>query len=119
MAGETERFELRRNQEIKIAERTETFTEAGQTEPLRFQRNEDGLTIQVSGTATEFTAIVERCTDVVAGNWAPADNERFTGDLSAGIPPRQYHEPSRGFWRVRVEAISGGSATVVLTGEEG
>lgn len=106
--------------EERFLEYTETFSATGNTDPLRYERSDEGIVIQLSGTATSFTAIVERATlDPGAGtpNWAPADSSPLSGNASTGIAPVRYDEPVRGWWRVRITALSGGNLTVYIAGK--
>lgn len=96
----------------------EVLTNTGVTQPVRLQGQ---VVVQVSGTATSVSAIVEHCTRDPASteaNWAPADDTAFSGDLSAGMAPRPYAEPAVGWWRVRVSSISGGDCKVSIIGEK-
>lgn len=106
--------------EERFLEYTETFTTTGSTDPLRYERSDEGIVIQLSGTATSFTAIVERATNDPAGgspNWAPADSSALSGNASTGIAPVRYDEPVRGWWRVRVTVLTGGNLTVYVAGK--
>lgn len=85
-----------------------------------FVRVQGDVVVQISGTATAITAKVERASrDPNSGevNWAPAETETFSGDLSAGIPPRAYFEPATGFWRLNISALTGGNCKVSIIGE--
>ena len=96
----------------------EALSAVGVTEPVRLQGS---VIVQLSGTATVLTAIVEHSTrdpSTSEVNWAPADDNVFSGDLSAGIAPRPYSEPAIGWWRVRVSEISGGNCKVSIIGEK-
>lgn len=87
--------------------------------PVRLQGR---VVVQVSGTATDIVAVVEHATrDPGSGeeNWAPAEDEPFSGDLSAGIPPREYEDPAVGWWRVRVPTLTGGAVKISIIGEAG
>jgi hypothetical protein len=89
----------------------------GSTDAIRLQGD---VVVQLSGTATAIEAWVEHATRDPASaeaNWAPAEDDAFLGDLSAGIAPRPYIEPATGFWRVRVVSISGGNCKVSIVGE--
>lgn len=102
-------------------ERTELFdtlSAPGSTDAVRLQGN---VVVQVSGSATSLTAIVEHATrdpNTSEANWAPADDTGFGGNLSAGLSPRPYVEPATGWWRVRVTAISGGNCKISIIGEK-
>lgn len=96
------------------------FSAPGSSTPLRLRANDNGVIFQLSGTATAFEAVVERSTrDPIrqTPNWAPAEEEQWTGDLTAGTPPRVYNEPARGWWRLRVIAVSGGNLQLNIIGE--
>lgn len=103
------------------SERTELFdtlTATGQTDPVRLQGR---VKVQLSGSATSLTAIVEHATrdpGSAEANWAPVEDDPFTGDLSAGMSPRPYDDPAIGWWRVRVTAISGGNCKISIIGEK-
>lgn len=104
----------------RFLEYTETFAATGSTDPLRYERSDEGIVIQLSGTATSFTAIVERATldpAVATPNWAPADSAPLSGNASTGIAPVRYDEPVRGWWRLRVTALSGGNLTAYIAGK--
>lgn len=90
---------------------------AGATDAVRLQGD---VVVQISGTATAITANVERASRDPNGaevNWAPAEGEAFSGDLSAGISPRAYFEPATGFWRLNISALTGGTCKVSIIGE--
>jgi len=91
---------------------------AGSTTPQRFSRVEDGVIVQLSGTATAITAIVERSTrdPAVDANWAPVEADPITGDLTDGIPPKRYWEPGIAFWRIRFTTMTGGSVQISMLG---
>lgn len=95
----------------------EILSSVGQTEEVRLQGD---VIVQLSGTATAITAIVEHATRDPGSsevNWAPASDDPFTGDLSAGMAPRPYVEPATGWWRVRIASISGGNCKISIIGE--
>lgn len=95
----------------------EILSDAGQTEEVRLQGD---VIVQLSGSATAITAIVEHATrdpGTSEANWAPASDEPFTGNLSAGMAPRPYVEPATGWWRVRIASISGGDCKISIIGE--
>ena len=52
-------------------------------------------------------------------NWAPAEDEHWTGNLVTGTAPRVYNEPARGWWRLRVISVSGGNLQLDVMGERG
>ncbi len=117
MTGETTKLNIK----DKSDERTEFFEileAAGTTSPaIRLQGT---VTVQLSGTATEISAVVERSSRSPGSgqeNWAPAEDETFAGDLSAGIAPREYTEPAIGWWRVRVLTLTGGDVKISIIGE--
>lgn len=119
MSGGTKQFTDLPNGE-RFLEYTETLATTGNTDPLRYERSDEGIVIQLSGTATAFTAIVERATlDPGSGtpNWAPADATPLTGNASTGIAPVRYDEPVRGWWRVRVTELTGGNLTLYIAGK--
>ena len=114
MAGKTDKITI-----AGVERQTfyEELSEAGVTSPpTRFTQD---VSVQLSGTATDIVAVVERSSqDPGSGeeNWAPVEGETFTGDLSAGIPPRAYIEPAAGWWRVRVSTLTGGYVRVSMAG---
>lgn len=117
MAGTTNFLTVRDNNDG----RTEFFEQldgAGTTAPaIRLQGT---VTVQVSGTATDLVAVVERSSRNPGSgdeNWAPVEEEPFAGDLSAGMSPREYAEPAIGWWRVRVPTLTGGHIKVSIVGE--
>lgn len=95
----------------------EELSEAGVTSPaIRFVGD---VTVQLSGTATNIEAIVERSSQDPNGasaNWAPAEDEPFSGNLANGISPRPYVEPAVGWWRVRVPTLDGGYVRINMSG---
>lgn len=105
----------------KNDERTELFevvSVAGvSSQSVRLQ---GAITVQVSGTASNVKAVVERSSGDPGSpkeNWAPAEDRPFEGDLSQGMAPREYAEPSIGWWRVRVPTLSDGSVQISIVGE--
>lgn len=85
------------------------FIAPGSSNPLRLRESGNGVVFHLSGTGT-FTAVVERSTrdpQRSAGNWARAEDDDWAGNLSTGVAPRVYNEPARGWWRLRVTALSG------------
>lgn len=106
------------NQKGGLAEYSEDFTAAGSSDPIILQRTDDGVLVQITGTATAIEAVVERSTEDPAGtpNWAPAETTPITGDLTAGIAPRRYLEPARAYWRVRFVTVTGGSLKLYMVG---
>lgn len=96
------------------------FSAPGSSDPLRLRENDNGVVFHLSGTATAFSAVVERSTrDPTRDtpNWAPAEDEPWTGDLTLGTAPRVFNEPIRGWWRLRVTAVSGGTLYLNIMGE--
>lgn len=109
------------NIEPSNSERLEFFeimSGAGVTSiPVRLQGR---VVVQVSGSATDINAIVERASrDPGSGeeNWAPAETQSFVGDLSLGMPPRGYQEPAIGWWRLNVRSLDGGDVKVSIIGD--
>lgn len=95
----------------------ELMTSAGITGHLRLQGD---VIVQISGDATNIVATVEHATrdpGTSEANWAPAEDTGFSGDLSAGIPPRSYSEPATGFWRLNITTLTGGNCKVSIVGE--
>lgn len=93
-----------------------SFNAPGSTDPVRLAKD---IVVQISGTATSVDAVFERSVtdpNASANNWAPAEDEHFTGDLTVGVAARQYFEPIQGFYRFRIIAISGGTAIVSIIG---
>lgn len=125
MPGTEELFTLPKcNQgDEKLVDFNQDFTTPGaSTPPQRIQQNANGVLFQISGTATSFEAVVERSTrDPIRGtpNWARAEEENWTGDLSQGVAPRVFNEPARGWWRLRVVSLSGGNLQLNIMGERG
>lgn len=94
------------------------FTTTGSTEWAKFQ--DTMVIVQLDGTATSVTAIVERTTldpnrsDVFY--YAPADDTPITGDPSSGISPSIYQEYGVAWWRVRLTAVAGGTCVASMSG---
>ena len=104
----------------KMVDFNQDFSVPGSSDPLRLRESDNGVIFQLGGTATAFEAIVERSTrDPIrqTPNWAPAEDENWTGDLSSGVSPRVYNEPARGWWRLRVISITGGALQLNIMGE--
>lgn len=80
----------------------------------------NNIAVQITGTATSITALVERSTKnpADAANAAPADAP-ITGSPVAGIQPVPYLEPGVAWWRVNVTAVAGGDAVIALSGTAG
>mgnify|MGYP000039955376 FL=1 len=94
----------------------QTFTGTGSTDPVRLARD---IVVQLSGTATAVDAVLERsfADPTAANSWAPAEDEHFTGDLSAAlVAARGYFEPIQAYYRVRVISLTGGNCTVSIVG---
>ena len=93
-----------------------TLSAPGEMDWVQFVTTD--VVAQIEGAATSVTAIVERSVfnpyEQVT-NGAPAA-EPITGNPATGISPSVYVEPALGWWRVRLTAISGGSATISLSG---
>lgn len=95
---------------------SQTFAAPGSTDPVRLSHD---IVVQISGTATAVDAVVERSFAdplFAANSFAPAEDEHFSGDLTVGIAARQFFEPIQAYYRVRVIAVSGGTAIVSLVG---
>lgn len=99
----------------------ETFSDTGEIGPFEFTRSDYGIVLQITGTATTFTAIPERATvdPTTAGvNWAPVDELPLSANLTSDpLTPIVYNEPSRAWWRVRITTLSGGNVTISVEGE--
>lgn len=117
MTGTTERHTVRNSEDVKL-EFYELMSATGSTDPaIRLQGT---VVVQLSGTATDIVAIVERSSRDPGSaqvNWAPAEDDTFSGDLSAGIAPRAYTDPAIGFWRVRITTLTGGTCKVSIIGD--
>lgn len=115
MAATTERVTINGHERMKLFEQLD---EAGSTDPIRLTGR---INVQIAGTATSIVAVVERASEDPNGdrvNWAPAEADTFSGNLSAGIAPRIYVEPADGFWRVRVTTLTGGYVRVSIVGDD-
>ena len=107
----------RHDEEALFVEASQTFTAPGSTAPIRICGD---MVVQVSGTATSFKAMYERCPgDPVQtpNGYADADHEYFEGNLSEGIAARRYHDPLGAYFRVTVLEISGGDAVIQFRGQ--
>lgn len=123
MPGTKETFDIPRDgQSPKVmVDFNQDFDAAGSSDYVRFQESEAEVVFHLSGTATSFVAVVERATrDPVrdTANWAPAEDEQWTGNLATGVAPRIYHEPLRGYWRLRIISMSGGNLRLNIMGEQ-
>lgn len=116
MPATISRFELRDRPADKV-ELYQLMTATGSTDAIRLQ---GGVIVQLSGSATSIIAKVEHATqDPATGeaNWAPAEDDAFSGNLSAGIAPRPYLDPASGFWRLTITTLAGGNCKVSIIGE--
>jgi hypothetical protein len=75
------------------------------------------VVIQIGGSATAINATPLRSPDGAADNYAPA-GEDITGDPSDGIQIKRYVEPSVGYWKLRVNSITG-TAKIHISGSSG
>lgn len=77
------------------------------------------LAVQITGTASAVTAVVERSTfdPGETANTVVVDNEPITGNPSTGIFPVVYEEPGAAWWRVRLTALTGGMVNVSISGK--
>jgi len=94
-----------------------TLNAAGVTDWVCLSSN---VSVQITGTATAITAIVERSTrnPVVGANAAPASDAPITGSPVAGMSPIPYAEPGVAWWRVRVTDVNG-DVVIALSGTAG
>jgi hypothetical protein len=113
-----ERYQARAVGDLEYFEEATVLAAIGRTPSVRLRGD---ITVQITGTATEATVRVERASvlsdPAQAAAWAPADAYPF--DLT--IDPRQaevlpYREPTIGWWRVRVLAISGDTIQINIAG---
>lgn len=78
------------------------------------------LVLSLSGTATAVTVQVQRSPTppdrLGNASWAPAD-VAVSGSLATGVLPVEYIEPTFGWWRVNVTAVSGGTVSASLSGQ--
>src|SRR3546814_14441482 len=102
MAGQTERIAFKRDSDEDVfVQYTEKFEAPGTTKAMKFQRSrlpEDGVHLQIAGTATDIAVVVERSTNEPCGanpHWAQATFDPITGDLSAGIAPFRRQQARR------------------------
>ncbi len=103
----------------KLVEYDYDFTGPGQSKPLRLRDSDRGVVFQISGSATAFEAVVERSTrdpSRETPNWSPAEEGGWAGAAS-GVAPRVYDEPARGWWRLRVISVIGGTLQLNIIGE--
>lgn len=82
---------------------------------------EGDIALQITGSATSVTAVVERSTRNPSGtpNPAPLSSDTITGNPSTGMNVASYYEPGAAYWRVRLTALSGSGVNVsfATTGE--
>lgn len=97
----------------------QTLSVTGATDWVQFQ--DTNIIVQIDGAATDIVAVVERSaldpSKYTDATWAPADDLPITGDPSSGLSPFVYIELGVAFWRVRVTTLTGGTATVSLSGK--
>lgn len=95
---------------------TDSFTAPAMTDGVSFVATP--ITVQVGGTATAITAVLERSTTdpTVAASWATVDT--YSG-AAASVGFKSYQEGGIGWWRVRVTAVAGGTVTIAMTGRRG
>lgn len=118
MTATISRFSLR-DQDSEKVELYELMSAVGSTSAIRLQGD---VIVQLSGTATNIVAKLEHATRDPGGaeaNWAPADDDGFSGNLSAGMSPRPYRDPAAGYWRVTITTLTGGTCKVSIIGEAG
>ena len=120
MVATVERFSLKPSGADNLIALEQDFSATGSTDAIKLQRCLDGVLFQLSGTATSFEAVVERCTrdPGIDSNWAPAEDYHVTGNLVTGVAPLAYYEPARAYWRLRIISIAGGTMKVSLVGEQ-
>lgn len=72
------------------------------------------IAVQITGSATAVTAVVERSTRNPSNtpNAAPLSADNITGNPSTGIPVTSFYEPGAAWWRVRLTALTGGTVNV-------
>lgn len=79
------------------------------------------IAIQITGTATAVTAVVERSTRNPSNtpNPAPLSADTITGNPTTGVNVASYYEPGAAYWRVRLTALTGAGVNVsfATTGE--
>lgn len=80
-----------------------TTGQAGST-PIRAS---GPVVVQIYGDAVAFTGRVERSTrdPAVGANWAPVGLP-LSGNPYEGIQPTRYEEPSRAWWRLRIDSMN-------------
>lgn len=104
---------------FKVSDKRKTVSQqltavADATDWVDFQRD---IAIQITGTATSVTAVVERATRGPTNTPNPAPvGDAITGNALSGIPVATFYEPGVAWWRVRITAISGGIANISITG---
>src|SRR3546814_18881247 len=102
MAGQTERIAFKRDSDEDVfVQYTEKFEAPGTTKAMKRQRSrlpEDGVHLQIAGTATDIAVVVERTTNDPTGpnpNWAPPPDDPITGDIRAGFSAFAFSAPGR------------------------
>ncbi|QUT04045.1 hypothetical protein KFK14_12900 [Sphingobium phenoxybenzoativorans] len=112
------RNSFKRESDQRVTERIEDLSAPGSVMEW-FQRGD--VTVHLAGTATAFDGVVERATrdpNKPNPNWALAQVEHITGNLTTGVPFMVFQEPSKAWWRFRLISITGGNITVSLAGEQ-
>lgn len=97
------------------AEKSVAAAGVGATDWVRIT---DKLAVQLTGTATAVTVLVERSTRDPLGADGPntALVETLTGNLATGIAPVGYDEPGDAWWRSRATVVTGGVLLIAVNG---
>lgn len=78
------------------------------------------LAVQITGSASALTYMVERSVTDPNGNMgahaAPADDAPLKGEPILGMSPQGYFEPGCAWWRVTISSMSGGPLLVAISG---
>lgn len=101
---------------VQLDSTSDSFSVASATDAISFVATP--IDVQIGGTATSVTAVLERSpTDpAVSASWATVDTYMAA---PAAVGFKAYQEAGVGWWRVRVTSLTGGTVTINITGRRG
>jgi hypothetical protein len=98
----------------QFSKNDQTLSAPGDSAALRLCNE---VLVQIGGSATAINLTVLRSPDGAADNYAPAGPD-IEGNPAEGITIKRYNEPSLGWWKARVNSITG-SAKIHISGTSG